>query len=162
MFPNTELSVLINFRTPEYSFIFSILSFILLRLSIAFISWIAISESFIPCTTQTKLVVLPAFSRVDAPPSWDLILKPSSGVVPVLWSCITILISLLTDDLALIDWHLKELIKHSISGIENVELDADLILESRRIACSLKTEIGNLNSSSFPLITTISLSYPNS
>ena len=50
-----------------------------------------------------KLVVLPAFNRVEAPPNWDLILKPNSGFVPVLWSCITILISLLTDDLALID-----------------------------------------------------------
>lgn len=86
MLPNVELSVLINFKTPEFSFIFSILSFILLRLLIELISSIVSSERETPFILQIKLVVLPAFNRVDAPPSCDFMLNPNSGVVPVLWS----------------------------------------------------------------------------
>ena len=103
-------------------------------------------------------MVLPAFNNVEAPPSWDFILNPNSGVVPVLWSWITILISLFTDDLALSETQLNELMKVSISGIEKVADVVSLSFESSKTAFSWNSVIGILNSSSEPFMITKSLS----
>ena len=152
-------SIALKQNTPPSSFIFLIRSLILLEVSIELIASISVSVKLCPVMVKVKLVVLPALKRVELPPICDFMLKPNVGVIPVLRSWITIVISFFCFEPALILLQWISDINCSISGIAKVPFS--LWIMSSSVLAFLRKSATGLRKSSFPSSDIIMISPSN-